>query len=205
MLPPIPSWDGLHPIIVHFPIALFLVAPILILIGIFMPHRGRSFLTSAFILMFIGTIAIWSAVSTGEEAGALAERMQGVEAVLENHEELAETTRNVFTALTVIFGTILLVPRFFRKEPSQEMVIVSSPSLKVERRIISFSKAQKIMIPLCLGLLLFYSAGLILLVRTAHEGGRLVHEFGVRAVMNTAQNTGAQPPTRKADDDDGDD
>jgi uncharacterized membrane protein len=182
MLPPIPSWDGLHPIIVHFPIALFLVAPILILIGIFMPNRGRGFLTSAFILMLIGTIATWIAVSTGEEAGEIAERMANVEAVLENHEDLAETTRNVFTALTVIFGTILLVPRFFRKEPSQE------------HRIFSLSGAQKIVIPLCLGFLLFYSAGLILLVKTAHEGGRLVHEFGVRAMMNTTQNAGTQPP-----------
>ena len=66
MLPPLPSWDGLHPVIVHFPIALFLVVPLLILIGIFMPQRGRSFLTAAFILMLIGTIATWIAVSTGE-------------------------------------------------------------------------------------------------------------------------------------------
>lgn len=203
MLPPIPTWDGLHPIIVHFPIALFLVAPLLILIGIFLPNRGRSFLTSAFILMLIGTIATWIAVSTGEQAGEIAERMNGVEAVLENHEELAETTRNVFTALTVIFGTILLVPLAFRKQASRETTLVSSPSLEGRRRIFSFIRAQKIMIPLCLGFLLFYSAGLILLVNTAHEGGRLVHEFGVRATTTSAaQNTGAQPPAGKTDDDD---
>lgn len=203
MLPPIPSWDGLHPIIVHFPIALFLVAPLLILIGIFMPNRGRSFLTSAFIMMLIGTIATWVAVSTGEEAGEIAERMQGVEAVLENHEELAETTRNVFTALTVIFGTILLVPLVFRKEQKPETTNepVSAPEEK--RRFFGFSTAQKIMIPLCLGFLIFYSAGLVLLANTAHEGGRLVHEFGVRVMMNTAQNNSAQPMTTgKADDDD---
>ena len=203
LLPPIPSWDGLHPIIVHFPIALFLVVPLLILLGIFMPRRGRSFFTAAFILMLIGTIATWVAVSTGEEAGELAERMAGVEAVLESHEELAETTRNVFTALTAIFGTILLVPMAFRKQANRETALVSTDSPEGKRGSFSFSKAQKIMIPLCLAFLLFYSAGLILLVNTAHEGGRLVHEFGVRAVMTaTAQNTGAQPPTRKTDDDD---
>lgn len=203
MLPPLPSWDGLHPIIVHFPIALFLVVPLLILIGIFMPRRGRSFLTSAFILMLIGTIATWVAVSTGEQAGELAERMANVEAVLENHEELAETTRNVFTALTVIFGTILLVPLAFRKPANRETALVAGNSPEGKPGIFSFSRAQKIMIPLCLGFLLFYSAGLILLVNTAHEGGRLVHEFGVRAVMSTtAQNTGGPPPAGKTDDDD---
>ena len=31
--PPIPSWDGLHPLIIDFPIALLLVAPLLVLIG----------------------------------------------------------------------------------------------------------------------------------------------------------------------------
>ena len=31
--PPIPSWDGLHPLIVHFPIALLLVAPLLVVLG----------------------------------------------------------------------------------------------------------------------------------------------------------------------------
>ena len=25
-LPPVPTWDGLHPLIIHFPIALLLVA-----------------------------------------------------------------------------------------------------------------------------------------------------------------------------------
>ncbi len=180
MLPPIPSWDGLHPIIVHFPIALLLIAPILVLLGSFFPNKGRSFLISAFILMLIGTIATWIAVSTGESAGELAERMANVEAVLENHEELAETTRTVFTALTAIFGVIVFAPMLFKKE---------LPNLVV--------------IPLNLAFLLFYGAGAVLLLNTAHEGGRLVHEFGVHAVMDT---TAAQTaPNNGKQNNDGDD
>lgn len=180
MLPPIPSWDGLHPIIVHFPIALLLVAPVLILLGSFLPNKSRPILISAFVLMLIGTVGAWIAVSTGESAGEFAEQMANVEAVLENHKELAETTATVFTALTAIFGVVVFAPMIFRKELS-----------------------RKIIIPLNLAFLLFYSAGAILLINTAHEGGRLVHEFGVRAPVNTAQTrSGIQIQNRSFEDDD---
>ncbi|MEK7856256.1 MAG: hypothetical protein AAB288_09210, partial [Acidobacteriota bacterium] len=64
---------------------------------------------------------------------------------------------------------------------------------------------RMITIPLNLAFLLFYGSGAVLLMNTAHQGGRLVHEFGVRAVMaSTAQNpTGTNPTdTKKLDDDD---
>lgn len=182
MLPPIPSWDALHPVIVHFPIALLLVAPILVLIGSFVPNKTRSFLIAAFILMLIGTITAWIAVSTGEDAGEIAERMVNAEAVLENHEELAETTSKVFTALTAIFGVIVFAPMLIKKElPSVVLTVLN------------------------VAFLVFYGAGTILLINTAHEGGRLVHEFGVRAVMKgaTVQNlNNGMPNMKKGDDDD---
>ena len=44
-MPPIPSWDGLHPLIIHFPIALLLVAPLLVLVGALLkPEKGRPVL-----------------------------------------------------------------------------------------------------------------------------------------------------------------
>jgi len=181
MLPPIPSWDGLHPLIIHFPIALLLVAPLLVLIGVFLPNKGRSFLIAAFILMLLGTVASFIAVSTGASAGELAERVANVESVLENHEELAETTRTVFSALTVIFGVMLFAPMIFKKDLS-----------------------SKIVIPLNLAFLIFYGAGVVLLINTAHEGGRLVHEFGVRAMMTASTQTPqtSAPSKRGGDEDD---
>lgn len=185
MLPPIPSWDGIHPIIVHFPIALLLVAPILILLGMIFSKSSRAFMVSAFVLMVIGTVATYMAVSSGEAAGELAERVANVESVLENHEEMAETTQMVFTALTAIFGVIVFVPMIFKKE-----------------------LGQKIMIPLSLAFLLFYAGGTVLLMNTAHEGGRLVHEFGVRAMMASSTQNGINnansPQLKKGDDDDDD-
>lgn len=179
MFPPIPSWDGLHPIIIHFPIALLIVAPIIILLGLLMPKNGRTFLHSAFVLMLIGTIATFVAVSTGEAAGELAEQINNVESVLEQHEELAETTRTVFTALTAIFGVILFAPMLFKKELS-----------------------RAILIPLNLAFLLFYGSGVVLLMNTAHQGGILVHQLGVHAVMGPTAQNNATPKNGKEDDDD---
>ena len=182
MFPPIPSWDGLHPLIIHFPIALLLVAPILVLLGLISPNRGRAFLGAALILMVLGTIASWVAVSTGEAAGELAERASGAGAVLEQHEELAETTRTAFTILTGLFIAILFAPAIFRRQLS-----------------------QKVLLPVNILFLLLYGSGVVFLINTAHQGGRLVHEFGVRAMIApTNQTTSERTPGRSHSDDDED-
>ena len=55
-LPPIPTWEGLHPLVVHFPIALLLVAPWLVLLGALLaPSRGRPWLFAALTLLALGT------------------------------------------------------------------------------------------------------------------------------------------------------
>ena len=170
--PPIPAWDALHPLIVHFPIALLLVAPLFILIGSLLePEKGRVYLVAALILMALGTSAVFVALETGEAAAKLAERTPAINAVLEHHEQLAETTRVVFSVLTLIFAAILLLPRVLRR----------SSGWPVSRAL-----------PLVF--LVLYGAGMLLLVNTAHNGGRLVHEFGVRAMVEP----GAQPPATAA-------
>ena len=159
--PPIPSWDGLHPLIVHFPIALLLIAPLFVLIGALLsPLKGRTWFLTALTLMAVGTVSIFVAVSTGQSAGELADRNEAVSAVLERHEQLAETTRIVFAVLTVIFATIVLAPMALRRVPGRATSTI-----------------------LALIFLLFYGAGGLLLVNTAHNGGRLVHELGVRAMV----------------------
>ncbi len=160
-MPIIPPWEGLHPLIVHFPIALLLVTPIVVLVGALLkPEHGRTLLYVALGLMLLGTVGTFLAAATGEAAGKLAERNPQVDAVLERHEELADATRAVFSGLTIIFAAIVFAPRLSRKL-SGRMVTTVLPLL----------------------FLLFYGAGTLLLANTAHNGGRLVHELGVRAMM----------------------
>jgi uncharacterized membrane protein len=163
MFPSIPGWDAVHPLIVHFPIALLLVAPVLIILGLFLPKQSRGLLIGALVMIVLGTIGIYFAVATGEAAGELAERTPGIAGVLERHEELAETARTIFTALTVVFASILFAPSFFKKRLSRKTVTIVS-----------------------LVFLVFYGGGAILLANVAHQGGLLVHHYGVRAMMGSA-------------------
>jgi len=51
MFPPIPSWDAMHPLIVHFPIALLLVTPLLVIFGIVLPKQARGLFIAALVVM----------------------------------------------------------------------------------------------------------------------------------------------------------
>ena len=171
--PPIPSWDALHPLIIHFPIALLLVAPVLVLLALLLRKQARGILIAALVVMSLGTVGTYFAVATGEAAGELAERTPGVAAVLERHEELAQTARFVFTALTVLFAAILLLPSIFKKGLGRKSAAVVN-----------------------LAFLVIYAGGAILLANVAHQGGRLVHEYGVRAMMTSG---GGTAPTQRTE------
>ena len=173
--PPIPSWDALHPLIIHFPIALLLVVPFLIVVGALRPaERGRTILYVALGLMIAGTLGTFLAVASGEAAGRLAERTPQIDAVLEHHEQLAEATRIAFSVLTVVFAAILLIP-----------VVMN----KTSNRLVSTV--------LPLAFLVLYAGGILLITNTAHNGGRLVHEFGVRAAVTPSPVTaGGQEANR---------
>ena len=160
-LPPIPSWQAIHPLVVHFPIALLLIAPLFIVIGVMLkPARSFPFLLAALILMALGTASTFVAASSGEAAGELVGNSAQAKAVLEQHEELAEITEIAFSALTLIFASILFVPKLLKREPTRAIATI-----------------------LPLVFLVFYATGALTLANTAHQGGRLVHELGVRAQM----------------------
>jgi uncharacterized membrane protein len=157
----LPHWNGLHPAMIHFPVALLLVAPVFVLLGAFLEReKGRIFLLGALILMLLGTAATFLARSTGEAAAQQMERTPAIAALIEQHEELAETTSVLFLALTAIFAAI--VYGLHRLQQARATVLVR-------------------LLPLVF--LLLYGAGAALLVDTGHRGGRLVHEFGVRALL----------------------
>src|SRR5438270_12490766 len=101
--PQIPSWDALHPLVIHFPIALLLIAPIFVLLGaLLQPAKGRPYLIAATVLLLLGTAGTFIAVETGEAAGEIAERRAGVQQIPETHEPLAERNAAAVTIRPVL-------------------------------------------------------------------------------------------------------
>ena len=167
---PFPDWNGLHPLVVHFPIALLFVAPVLVVLGLVARNGRKYFFASALVLMVIGTVALFMAVSTGAAAEELAEHVPNAAAVLERHEDLAGVARTVFTILTLLFLGIVAAPALTKRTLQGPYLVVVHAAF-----------------------LLFYAAGMIVLANAAHEGGRLVHEVGVRAAIASSQSPAAEP------------
>lgn len=149
-----PAWNHLHPAIVHFPIALLTVAPLLVLLGLVWPAQRKGIHAAALILLGVGSVAAVVALSTGEAAEMFARRTPELRAAVERHEALAQTTTALFGMLTLAFGVMWGVP-LLRKKPLPG---------KVEAGLVAVW-------------LILALAGVITLGRAGHEGGRMVHDL----------------------------
>ena len=178
MFPQLPSWDGMHPLVVHFPIALILVAPLFVILSMAMRTYARPLAACALLLMFLGTIGSMVAVSTGEATAELSEGIPGAEAALEEHEELAETTRTMLIVVTLVYTLIVLAPVVYKKvlDPIPSVVLNGS-------------------------FLILYLVAVSFLANTAHQGGVLVHTYGIHAALG-APASGLPAPESDNDDDD---
>jgi uncharacterized membrane protein len=179
-LPPIPAWDSLHVLIIHFPIALLLLCPIFVVISaLHLPPKGRPYMVAALITLLLGTASLIVAASSGRAAAELAERGGAVDVVLKAHEELGEESEIVFAGLGTILLAMYLAPKVLRRDESR-LFSTFLPS----------------------AFLALYTVGVLFLINTAHAGGRLVHEFGVHAIVpETHNDPGISPesPPKMAD------
>jgi len=159
--PPTPPFEGMHVLLVHFPVALLMVAPVFMFLAMVLPIRLRWCSFSAVMLLVLGTAGLFAATATGIAARDVVEEgSDEMFAVLAEHEQLAGVVRIVFSIVTVLYGLFVLLP-----------IVI--------RRWITASY----LVPVQLVFLIVLMASNLLLANTAHLGGRLVHQYGVHAVM----------------------
>jgi uncharacterized membrane protein len=165
-LPPIPAWDAVHVLIVHFPIALLMAAvPIMLLLAVLFPHSARQFAIAAGVLLVVGAAAAFLATQTGEAAQTLAEQMGAAEnpaihEAIEVHSDMAETVRNSY----IVFAGVFVLYLIFSGLRNREW----SPAVN---GVVLFI------------FLLASMGGALLVANTAHSGGMLVHTDGLLAPL----------------------
>jgi uncharacterized membrane protein len=159
--PPMPPFEGLHPIVVHFPIGILLIAWLPMLIGLVDRKRRNTWFASAAMLLVVGTIAAFAAVLTGEAAeDIVGATSQVVNEAIHEHEETAERARNLFLASTLIF---LMVWGVYNKvaETKKPMILTSGTALVT----------------------IVYLFAVMALTNAGRQGGVLVHQHGLHAPL----------------------
>lgn len=187
-MPPLPPPEGMHVLVVHFPIALLFVVPLFVLLA---AVTGlRSMMVSALILMVLGVGGAFVATYTGELAMDSMDDfdLEGDDydlayEVLDHHYEQAEYARNLFAGFMVLYAGVALLTTF------------SKPLSKVVPRIL-----------LNLVFIGLWMYPVTELASAAHEGGRLVHQFGLKSPLaETVESEDEDVDDEESDDDDGED
>jgi uncharacterized membrane protein len=172
-VPPMPPWDGMHPLVVHFPIALTFVAPLLVVLAVVFRKQTGTWLTAAALLMLIAALGAMLAVNTGEAAEEFAEEVASAQSVLHEHEELGEKARTILIVLAAAISAGAVAWRLWgAKAPGKVLYAAAAVYLVA------------------------HVADTLVVANTAHQGGRLVHELGVRArtAESVAANSTTLPP-----------
>ena len=160
-LPPQPPWEGLHPLVIHFPIALMFITPVFVLLAACLGKHGRWFGLTALMLLVMGTVSGAVAVSSGTAAFHAMESVEdGGWEVAEEHQQAAQEVQIMFIGLTLLYAVLFAIPLVISKWNVRRYWLLTNLVF--------------------LALLLVVN---LQLAHAAHLGGRLVHQYGVRAIL----------------------
>lgn len=152
--PAVPPFNHLHPAVVHIPIALLAVAPLIFLIGGLWPAQRRGIHTVALFLLALGLLGGLLALATGDAAETFAHRTPELRAAVKDHEQAAQWTVSLFGLLTAAWLGQMGLARLRRRE------LAPGPARTLFILWLAVS-----------------ALGVAALLRTGHLGGRMVHEL----------------------------
>jgi len=161
----LPPYEGLHPLVVHFPIGILLIAWLPMVIGLIDKKRRSGWLASAGLLLIVGTVAAFAAVLTGEAADEIVvSTSDAMKRAVHEHEEAAEFARNLFILVTVLFIAVWV-----------------AASKVAEKKRAMVASIGGVLVAIA------YSYGAFTLANAGHLGGLLVHHYGIHAPMNAGE------------------
>jgi len=133
---------------------------VLILLALCFGRTNKGIAGATLILLLIGAGGCVLAAMTGDAAQNSAAPRGDGERVLAEHEVLGELARNLFLILA---GAYLLI-------------LLAAAALKDRLKRSGWVALHALF-------LLGYTLGMLALINTSHLGGRLVHQYGVRAAI----------------------
>lgn len=106
-----------HPLSVHFPIALLLVATFFKIVSLW--SRNKVWPQAGSILLGLGILGAWIAIYTGDQADGIVSRKLCDPTVLKEHENMAYITTWIFTAgfaldLALTYGLLNFKKNIFK-------------------------------------------------------------------------------------------
>lgn len=164
LIPPLPTWDTAHPIVVHFPIGLLAVAPVFIVLSMLWGSRHREMLTSALVMVLLGTAGAVLATATGEASERWAKGVPGVDKLVHEHEEAGELARNLFIGVSAVV-LIACAVAWARSKPMA-------------------MGGRWLLGAILLGVYVYPA---LTLMQAGHLGGQLVHDHKVTVPLSAAR------------------
>lgn len=103
-----------HPLSVHFPVALLLVATLFKIVSLW--GRNKVWSQAGSILLGLGVLGAWIAIYTGDQADGIVSRKLCDPTVLKEHENMAYITSWIFTAAFALDLVLTYRPLFFKNQ-----------------------------------------------------------------------------------------
>lgn len=147
--------------VIHFPIALLFITPVFVLLAAFLGRNGRWFGLTTLILLVMGTVSGAVAVSSGNAAFDVMENVDddGWE-VAEEHQHAAQEVQIMFIGLTLLYALLFAIPLVISKWNVWKYWLLTNLVFLALLMVVNLQLAH-----------------------AAHLGGRLVHQYGARAIM----------------------
>jgi len=157
----LPPFEGMHPLVVHFPIAFLLTVWIPAFVVLINRKHRFQWMLVTLLWYAIGVVGVFAGVLTGEAAeGIIVSTSEVMKQAVREHEEAGEFVRTIMVIGFVVFAGLTAWVGI--KKPKTPIIVVGA--------VLS---------------LLIYGFGASVLVEAAHQGGELVHTHGIHAPLGT--------------------